>query len=131
MNFTRGQDPKAAMNVGKRVEIIKWFDYLEINSEYYEIDDKLNIVVYGSLDLYDVKISELPDNLIIHGCLDISHTNITKLPNNLIVKGSLFLNYTNITELPNNLIVGGHLYLYSTNITKIPDNLKFKVITKK
>ena len=47
--FTRGQDPKAAMNIGKRAEIVKWFDNLEIEPDKYKIDDKLNITVKTSL----------------------------------------------------------------------------------
>ena len=124
--FTRGQDPKAAMSVGNKAKIIKWFSDLEIKSDKYEIDDKLNITVKEDLNLSSSYITELPDNLTINGNLDLSYSKVLKLSDNLKVDGWLDLSYTNITELPNNLIVNDYLFLYDTNITELPKNLDVK-----
>ena len=78
---------------------------------------------YGSLDVSNTKITELPENLTVGGSLDVSHTNIKELPKNLTVGGSLDLSHTNITELPDNLTVGGYLDLSHTSITELPKNL--------
>jgi len=56
--FTRGQDPKVAMNIGKKSEIVNWLNDLEIEPRYYEIDDKLNITVKGNLDLSYTNITK-------------------------------------------------------------------------
>jgi len=75
----------------------------------------------GSLNLFDSKITWLPDNLTVHGNLDISFSNITSLPDNLIVNGNLYLYYTNIKYLPDNLTVNGDL---NCKRSALADNIK-------
>ena len=43
--FIRSQNPKVAMSIGKRAEIVKWFSDLEIKSDKYEN----NLIVHGDL----------------------------------------------------------------------------------
>ena len=106
INFERGQDPMKTLGLGKRVQIEKWVDALDIRSDRYVINKDLSIIVNGDLFL--------------------RYTNITSLPDNLTVKGSLFLYNTNITSLPDNLTVNGFLNLKDTNISSLPDNLTIK-----
>ena len=111
-NFTKGQDPKAAMQIGRRTEIIKWFNDLcdlEIAPSNYKIDDNLNITVEENLNLSYTNITELPDNLTVEGDLDIGHTNIIELPNHLIVYDDLYMYDAKITELPKDLTVKGKI----------------------
>ena len=122
-NFQRGLDPKDAMGIGVRAQIVKWFDDLGISSGRYTINDKLNIKFSKDLYLNNTKITSLPDNLSVGGYLDLSNTKITSLPDNLSVGKYLDLNNTKITSLPDNLSVGGYLDLSNTKITNLPDNL--------
>ena len=123
INFERGQDPKKAMNIGKRALIKNWFDVLGVSPEEYTIDDNLNIKVRRSLDLRYTQITSLPDNLSVEGNLYLANTPIISLPDNLKVEGWLDLRNSQITSLPDNLSVGKSLDLINTKITSLPDNL--------
>ena len=122
INFTRGQDPKAAMNIGKKAEIIKWLTDLRIKTNNYEIDDHLNIYIKNHLFLGYTN-TELPDNLTVDGDLFLNFAKITKLPDNLTVGGSLDIRHTNITKLPDNLKINGNLWLQDTKIVELPKDL--------
>jgi len=124
--FTRGQDPKTTMNIGKKAEIIKWLTELGVDPRYYEIDDKLNVTVTGNLYLNYTKITEIPDNLTVGGNLELSYTNISQLPDNLTVGENLILWGIKITKLPDNLTIGGDLDLNHTSITELPKDLVVK-----
>ena len=52
----------------------------------------------GHLDLWNKKLTKLPDNLVIKGDLWCKNNQITKLPDNLVVKGTLHCN-----TLPKNI----------------------------
>ena len=120
INFQRGLNPKEAMGIGARKQIIKWFDDLNISPDRYTIDDKLNINIMW-LDLHSYSnsssITSLPNS-----------SSITSLPDNLTVTKWLDLRGTSITNLPNNLTVGENLYLQGTAITSLPDDLKVEGI---
>jgi len=93
------------------------------NSKITSLPD--NLTVGGSLYLYNTPIISLPNNLTkVGGDLDLRYTPITSLPNNLEVGGDLYLSGTQITSLPDNLTVGRSLYLQSTKITSLPNNLE-------
>jgi hypothetical protein len=100
-NFERGKDLKDALVLGKRAQIKKWFDDLDIDESYYEIKDDLSVIVKGWLNLRYTHMIELPDNLTIEGDLTIRHAQ--KLPKNLTIEGNLNLMNTELTELPDNL----------------------------
>ena len=122
ISFERGKDPRKTMGIGMRVQIQQWFKTWAPNVEY-TIDDNLNVIVEGYLNLSGTQITELPDNLSVGGDLYLRWTQITKLPDNLSVGGYLDLRETQITKLPDNLSVGGWLDLQGTQITELPDNL--------
>ena len=77
MRFERGQDPKSSMGIGKRALIKKWFDDLDIDPDYYTIDDNFNINIEKDLFLNNAQITSLPDNLSVRGCLYIEKNQIT------------------------------------------------------
>jgi len=77
----------------------------------------------GDLDLYNTKITKLPQGLKVGGNLYLQSTSITSLPQGLTVGGSLYLQSTPITSLPQGLTVGGNLYLSNTPITSLPQGL--------
>ena len=111
INFQRGQDPKTAMQIGKKAEIVQWFNDLDIKPQYYEIDDNLNITVNTSLYLYSYT-TELPDNLTVNGDLYLTYAKITKLPHNLTIAGNLYLYdgvNAEITEYQKELVVAGKI----------------------
>ena len=67
INFQRGLDPKAAMGIGTRAQIKKWFDDLNINTDNYVINPDLSIEYKENLDLSGTQITSLPDNLRVEG----------------------------------------------------------------
>jgi len=81
------------------------------------------LTVGGYLDLYNTKITSLPQGLTVGDYLDLYNTKITSLPQDLKVGGDLSLQYTSITSLPQGLTVGGELYLQNTSITSLPQGL--------
>jgi hypothetical protein len=110
LDFERGIDPKTSIGIGKRAQIVSWFDSLGIRPTKYTIDDKLHIFVKGHLDLQGAQVSSLPDNLTVESWLDLRDTEIINLPNNLSVGGDLDIVGTPITSLTKSLKVGGEIY---------------------
>ena len=82
-----------------------------------QIQDYIKGGSQGDLDLYNIKITSLPNNLQVGGFLDLGITKITSLPDNLQVGEDLYLYGTQITSLPDNLKVGGHLNLRKTPLS--------------
>ena len=76
----------------------------------YEAKGFDQLIFLGDLDLYNTKITSLPDNLSVGGNLDLRYTKITSLPDNLSVGGDMYLSNTKITSLPDNLSVKGEIY---------------------
>jgi len=109
VNFQRGLDPKEALGVGKRAEIISWFKYIESKTDReisYEIDKDLNIFVWWGLHLYELpEIDSLPDNMTISGNLNMEGCNVKTLPKGFDVGGYLDIRQTKITSLPPDLKV--------------------------
>ena len=67
--FKRGIDPKESLNIGKRSQIIKWFDKYASNA-VYEIRENFGVYVKGNLDLRGASITSLPEGLSVGGSLD-------------------------------------------------------------
>ena len=86
-------------------------------------EEDLNIE--GDLNLFDSKITSLPEGLEVGGYLDLSYSKITLLPEGLKIGGYLNLFYTKITSLPKGLEVGGSLHLaHCKELTSLPKGLK-------
>ena len=85
--------------------------------------EELNIK--GRLNLFDSKITSLPEGLKVGGDLDLSYSEkLNSLPKGLKVGGYLNLFYSKITSLPEGLKVGGDLTLtFCDNITSLPESL--------
>ena len=109
MNFERGQDPKEALNIGKKASIEKWFEEWAPMIGY-TINQDLSIDVAGWIDLSNTKVTSLPDNLNVIWGLDLSDTSIASLPDNLRVGVDLYLKGSKITSLPDSLSVGGEIF---------------------
>ena len=119
--FKRGQDVKASLGVGKKIQIEKWFETFAPNVEYI-IKTDLSVRVGGDLDLSDTSITHLPDGLhVVGGDLDLNDTSITHLPDRLYVGGSLDLQGTPIKHLPDRLYVGRILYLENSGLQYMSD----------
>ena len=110
INFVRGKSSKSSLGVGRRVEIHRFFDELNISREDYTIDDDLNIHFKESLYLNGAQIEKLPDNLKVGWGLHLRGTQIAELPAGLEVEGSLYLTGSQIRELPPDLEVGGEIF---------------------
>jgi hypothetical protein len=92
------------------------FDFLE-NQENKIPKDK------GSLKwkiIFNEPFTE--GELNIEGDLDLYETKITSLPEGLKVSGSLDLAFSEITSLSEGLKVGGNLYIRKTELAKYSDN---------
>ena len=91
INFVRGKSSKSSLGVGRRVEIHRFFDELNISREDYTIDDNFGIYFRGSLFLADSQIRELPAGLVVGGYLDLMGSQIRELPAELKVGGNLYM----------------------------------------
>ena len=74
--------------------------------------------VKGDLDLFDSKITSLPEGLKVSGTLDLSYSKIISLPKGMEVGGTLFLHYSKITSLPEGLEVRYNLYIGDSPLIK-------------
>ena len=120
--FKRGRDVKTSLNIGKRVQIEKWFDTFAPDVEY-TIGEDLSVHVDRGLNLFHTSVTHLPDGLHVDGYIDLQGTPITHLPDGLYVVWDLDLKSTPIKQLPYSLHVGGDLDLRGTPITHLPDGL--------
>jgi hypothetical protein len=128
MNFTRGENPKKSIGIGRILKIEEWFRIYASDAEYF-INDDLFVEVEGYLDIYKrdleeipfsfsvkrylflraSKILELPPEIYVDGWMDISHTLIEKLPSKIYIKEDLFIRKSQIKKFPPNLKIGGKI----------------------
>jgi len=90
----------------------------------------------GTKTPFKFKLINAPDELTdeelnVEGSLDLFNTKITSLPNNLQVRGDLNLYNTPITSLPDNLKVRGYLVLLDTPLGKKYTKEEIKKIIEK
>ena len=93
IDFKRGMNSKESLGVGRRAEIHRFFDELNISREDYTINDNLDILLPGNLDLNDSQIRELPKGLKVGGSLYLRGTQIRELPPDLEVGGEIFKDF--------------------------------------
>jgi len=77
-----------------------------------------DLYVNSNLNLFDSKITCLPDNLTVNGNLNLSYSNIKSLPNNLIVLRDLSICSTAIVDLPDDIVLKGCLWCGGSLLAK-------------
>ena len=81
-------------------------EYIKTGYECYQtLINYINSDMKGTLDLFNTKVSYLPNGLKVGDNLDLCNTPITTLPKGLKVGGALYLRNTPITSLPKDLKV--------------------------
>ena len=120
----------------KKEQIKRIFEFIEEKGEHKvpfifkvkcEIPfTKEDLNIKGRLDLFDSKITSLPEGLKVGGYLNLAYCKeLTSLPKGLEVGGDLNLSRTNITSLPEGLKVGGYLNLSDCKkLTSLPKGLE-------
>jgi hypothetical protein len=93
INFVRGKSSKESLGVGRRAEIHRFFDELDIDREDYTIDDNFGIYFKGNLDLDNSQIRELPSGLEVGGNLFLRGSKIEELPPDLKVGEEIYKNF--------------------------------------
>ena len=117
----------------------KIFDFLEENNNKRKplmwklknnipITEKDDLIVKGSLILYESEIISLPEGLKVGVDLDLRNSYIESLPEGLEVGDELDLAYTYITSLPKGLKVGGLLIIIESDLLKYSDEEIRKMI---
>jgi hypothetical protein len=138
VEFTRGVNPKTAMDIGQTREIRRWLevflldDRAVIDGNAVTVDGGItfssygpnpdapadlpttfpmeSLTVKGSFYLDRSKFTELPKSLIVKGPLDLSDTSISALPTILKVSGNLLLNNPgNPLVIPTRAEIDGHI----------------------
>ena len=109
------------------------FEYIYENDIYINFPVKYKIIygfileesdlyIHDDLNLYESKITKLPDNLVISGWLNLFRVKIKKLPENLRVYNNLYLYETKIFKLPDSLNVGDYIYVDRSKMKNIITN---------
>src|SRR5271157_5444802 len=87
MHFERSDNPLVTLQVGKRVQIIKWLDTYEVTN--YVINDDFTIDVNDNVDLYDKNLTSFPDFIKFNHvsddfyCSDNQLTSLVGCPSNV------------------------------------------------
>jgi len=80
MHFERSNDPLVTLQVGRRVQIIKWLDTYEITN--YVINDDLTIDVNDDVELNNKNLTKFPDFIKfnnVSGWFACSNNQLTSL----------------------------------------------------
>ena len=77
-----------------------------------ELTIGINVMIYGDLELYNPRLTKLPDGLTVYGSLSLSKSpNIKKLGVNTTIQHDLVFVKSRIEKVPENLIVHGKVHL--------------------
>jgi hypothetical protein len=119
IGFTRGQDPRDAMNTGLQKSIEEWLYDMNIHKYILSEDEEMFITVQTSVDLTEKILKKLPDFIkfdAIHGGFYCSNNNLTSLKGMpQFISGGFICNDNLLTNLefgPKN--VEGH-YIVNNN----------------
>lgn len=104
IEFTRGKDPKSAMNIGIRENINSWFDRTFPSFKpRYRINEDLTIDIIHEFEVPDTDIGEFPPYINFHICngdFMVDYTKLTSLRGcPRIVKGYFSCEGNKLTSL--------------------------------
>jgi len=96
MHFERSDNPLVTLQVGKRVQIIKWLDIYEVTN--YVINDDFTIDVISDVNLANKNLTKFPDFIKfnhISGYFDCYNNQLTSLVGCPSSVGGDFVCYNN------------------------------------
>src|SRR5271157_1198449 len=127
MHFERSNDPLVTLQVGKRVQIIKWLDTYGVKN--YVINDDFTIDVNSSVDLSDENLTSFPYFIkfnYVFGffwCDGNQLTSLVGCPSN--VGDDFDCNYNQLTSLEGcPFSVGDSFYCYDNKIQFTEEDVK-------
>src|SRR5271157_1789483 len=126
-NFERSYDPLVTLQVGKRVQIIKWLDIYNITN--YVINDDYTIDVKDNVYISYKNLSSFPDFIKFNhvsgyfACYNNQLTSLVGCPSSV---GSSFYCYDNqLTSLVGcPFSVGGGFYCYNNKLQFTEEDVK-------
>ena len=91
-------------------------------SKYYPILPN-NFVVYGNVNINNIKLKKLPNGFVVHGSLFCAKNKLKEIPPDLIVYGEFNCSHNIISEIPTTIKISENLFCDDNKLKFIPNNL--------